>query len=154
MVAADAETKANHPFKFRAIGAVTAQLHGSFVASTIPAAADVKLTGLSFTDLFLEKKFNKGILFASFYSKSTIPSCSAGSKTCGARSKLVGMPPPPPINLLFNYFLTSPFRRFLGRVDVLNHFEPALSVCCPLWAYLVLFHEYGVKVIVAKIIII
>ncbi len=39
----------------------------------------------------------------------------------------------------------SPFRRFMGRVDVLNHFEPALSVCCPLWAYLVLFHDYGVK---------
>ena len=63
---------------------------------------------------------------------------SAGSKTRGARSKLVGMGPPP-INLLFHEFLTSPLRRFLGRVDVLNHFEPALSVCCPLWAYLVLF---------------
>ena len=36
MVAADGRTKANHQFKFRAIGAVTAQLHGSFVASTIP----------------------------------------------------------------------------------------------------------------------
>ena len=72
----------------------------------------------------------------------------------GARSKLVGMGPPP-INLLFHDFLTSPFRRFLGRVDVLNHFQPVLSVCCPLWAYLVLFHDYGVKVIVAiKIIII
>ena len=71
----------------------------------------------------------------------------------GARSKLVGMCPPP-INLLFHDFLTSPFRRFLGRVDVLNNFEPALSVCCPPWAYLVLFYDYGVKVIVAKIIII
>ena len=79
---------------------------------------------------------------------------SAGSKTRGARSKLVGMAPPPPINLLFHDFLTLPFRRFLGRVKVLNHFETALSVCCPLWAYLVLFHDYGVKVIVAKIIII
>ena len=65
---------------------------------------------------------------------------SAGSKTRGARSKLVGMePPPPPINLLFHDFLTSPFRRFLCRVYVLNHFEPALSVCCPIWAYLVLY---------------
>ena len=54
---------------------------------------------------------------------------SAGSKTCGARSKLVGMGPPP-INLPFHDFLTSPFRRFLGKVDILNHFEPALSVCC------------------------
>ena len=36
MVAADSRTKANHHFKFRAIGAVTAQLHGSFVARTIP----------------------------------------------------------------------------------------------------------------------
>ena len=36
MVAADGRTKANHQFKFRAIGAVTAQLHGSFVARTIP----------------------------------------------------------------------------------------------------------------------
>ena len=54
----------------------------------------------------------------------------------------------------FHDFHTSPFRRFQGRVDVLNHFEPALSVCCPLWAYLILFHDYGVKVIVAKIIII
>ena len=71
----------------------------------------------------------------------------------GARRKLVGMGPPP-INLLFHDFLTSAFRRFLGRVDVLNHFEPALSVCCPLWAYFVLFHDYGVKVIVANIIII
>ena len=70
---------------------------------------------------------------------------SAGSKTRGARSKLVG------INLLFHDFVSSPFRRFLGRVDVLNHFEPALSVSCPLWAYLVLFHDYGVKVIVARI---
>ena len=78
---------------------------------------------------------------------------SAGSKTRGARSKLVGMGPTP-INLILHDFLTSSFRRFLGRVDVLNHFEPALSVCCPLWAYLVLFHDYGVKVIVAKIIII
>ena len=45
MVAADGRTKANHNFKFRAMGAVTAQLHGSFVARTIsewnrlPAAA-------------------------------------------------------------------------------------------------------------------
>ena len=31
MVAADGRTKANHHFKFRAMGAVTAQLHGSFV---------------------------------------------------------------------------------------------------------------------------
>ena len=38
MAAADGRTKANHQFKFRAI--VTAQLHGSFVAPTIPAAAD------------------------------------------------------------------------------------------------------------------
>ena len=36
MVAADGRTKANHHFKFRAMGAVTAQLHGSFVARTIP----------------------------------------------------------------------------------------------------------------------
>ena len=36
MVAADGRTKANHQFKFRAIGAVTAQLHGSFVPCTIP----------------------------------------------------------------------------------------------------------------------
>ena len=36
MVAADGRTKANHRFTFRAIGAVTAQLHGSFVARTIP----------------------------------------------------------------------------------------------------------------------
>ena len=36
MVAADGRTKANNQFKFRAIGAVTAQLHGSFVARTIP----------------------------------------------------------------------------------------------------------------------
>ena len=36
MVAADGRTKANHQFKFRAIGAVTARLHGSFVARTIP----------------------------------------------------------------------------------------------------------------------
>ena len=76
-------------------------------------------------------------------------SSSAGSKTRGARSKLVGMGPPP-INLQFHDFLTSPFHRFLGRVDVLNHFAPVLSVCCPLWVYLVLFHDYGVKVIVAK----
>ena len=40
MVAADGRTKADHPFKFRAIGAVTAQLQGSFIARTIPAAAD------------------------------------------------------------------------------------------------------------------
>ena len=46
MVAADGRTKANHHFKFRAMGAVTAQLRGSFVARTIPewnrlpAAAD------------------------------------------------------------------------------------------------------------------
>ena len=52
---------------------------------------------------------------------------NAGFKTRGARSKLVGMGPPP-INLLFHEFVTSPSRRFLGRVDVLNHFEPALSV--------------------------
>ena len=37
MVAADGRTKGNHHFKFRAMGAVTAQLHGSFVARTIPA---------------------------------------------------------------------------------------------------------------------
>ena len=36
MVAAEGQTKANHHFKFRAMGAVTAQLHGSFVARTIP----------------------------------------------------------------------------------------------------------------------
>ena len=36
MVAADGRTKANHNFKCRAMGAVTAQLHGSFVARTIP----------------------------------------------------------------------------------------------------------------------
>ena len=36
MVAADGRTKTNHHFKFRAMGAVTAQLHGSFVARTIP----------------------------------------------------------------------------------------------------------------------
>ena len=36
MVEADGRTKANNHFKFRAIGAVTAQLHGSFVARTIP----------------------------------------------------------------------------------------------------------------------
>ena len=36
MVAADGRTKANHHFKFRAIGAVTAQVHGSFVSRTIP----------------------------------------------------------------------------------------------------------------------
>ena len=36
MVAADGRTKANHHFKFRAMGAVAAQLHGSFVARTIP----------------------------------------------------------------------------------------------------------------------
>ena len=36
MLAADGRIKANHHFKFRAIGAVTAQLHGSFVARTIP----------------------------------------------------------------------------------------------------------------------
>ncbi len=90
-------------------------------------------------------------------SRSSMDTYSAGSKTRGAHSKLVDMGPPPlppPINLVFHDFLTSPFRRFLGKVDVLNHFEPALSVCCPLWAYLVLFHDYGVKVIVAKIIII
>ena len=51
MVAADGRTKANHQFKFRAIGAVTAQLHGSFVARTSPgwnrlpaAAADASST--------------------------------------------------------------------------------------------------------------
>ena len=33
------------------------------------------------------------------------------------------------------------FRRFLGsRVDVLNHDEPALSICSTLWAYVVFFH--------------
>ena len=32
MVAADGRTKANHHFKFRAMGAVTAQLHGSTTA--------------------------------------------------------------------------------------------------------------------------
>ena len=37
---------------------------------------DVKLTGLSFTDLFLEPFLNIGIMFASFHSKGTIPSCS------------------------------------------------------------------------------
>ena len=36
MVAADGRTKASHHFKFRAMGAVTAQLHGSFVVQTIP----------------------------------------------------------------------------------------------------------------------
>ena len=36
MVAADGRTKAIHHFNFRAMGAVTAQLHGSFVARTIP----------------------------------------------------------------------------------------------------------------------
>ena len=54
MVAADGRTKANHHFKFRAMGAVTAQLHGSFVARTIPewnrlpAAAAVALSPTSF----------------------------------------------------------------------------------------------------------
>ena len=36
MVAADGRTKATHHFTFQAIGAVTAQLHGSFVARTVP----------------------------------------------------------------------------------------------------------------------
>ena len=36
MVAADGRTKANDHFKCRAMGAVTAQLHGSCVARTIP----------------------------------------------------------------------------------------------------------------------
>ena len=36
MVAADGRTKANYHIKFRAMGAVTAQLRGSFVARTIP----------------------------------------------------------------------------------------------------------------------
>ena len=36
MVAVDGRTKANHHFKCPAIGAVTAQLHRSFVARTIP----------------------------------------------------------------------------------------------------------------------
>ena len=36
MVEADVRTKENHHFKFRAIGAITAQLHGSLVARTIP----------------------------------------------------------------------------------------------------------------------
>ena len=36
IVAADGRTRVNHNFKFRAMGAVTAQLHGSFVARTIP----------------------------------------------------------------------------------------------------------------------
>ena len=34
----------------------------------------------------------------------------------------------------------SPFRRFFGRVDVFNQFEPALSVWSPLWMYVVFFH--------------
>ena len=42
---------------------------------------------------------------------------------------------------LCSYFsLFSFFRRFLGTVDVLNHFEPALSVWSQPWANLVLFH--------------
>ena len=36
MVTADSQTKANHHFKFRALGAVTTQFHGSFVARIIP----------------------------------------------------------------------------------------------------------------------
>ena len=36
IMAGDGRTKANHHFKFRAMGAVTAQLHGSFVVRTIP----------------------------------------------------------------------------------------------------------------------
>ena len=36
MVAGEGRKKANHNFKCRAIGTFTAQLHGSFVARTIP----------------------------------------------------------------------------------------------------------------------
>ena len=91
---------------------------------------------ISFIMRSIEPKLD--ILTSSVVGATTDPdtdiTTSAGSKTRGARSKLMGMGPPP-INLLFHDFLASPFRRFLGRVDVLNHFEPALSVCCPLWAY-------------------
>ena len=58
MVAADGRTKANHHFKFRAMGAVTAQLHGSFVARTIPewnrlpAAAADAVSPTSFQSCF------------------------------------------------------------------------------------------------------
>ena len=62
------------------------------------------------------------------------PGSSAGSNRAGPVANWWAWPPPPPINLLFHDFLTLPFRRVLGRVEVLNHFETALSVCCPLWA--------------------
>ena len=35
---------------------------------------DVKLTGLSFSDLFLDPFFNSSVMFASFHSEGTIPS--------------------------------------------------------------------------------
>ena len=37
---------------------------------------DVKLTGLSFSGLFLDPFLNSGVMFASFHSKGTIPSSS------------------------------------------------------------------------------
>ena len=47
MVAGDGRTKANHHFKFRAMGAVTAQLHGSFDARTIPEWSRLPADALS-----------------------------------------------------------------------------------------------------------
>ena len=51
LVAADSRTKANHHFKFRAMGAVTAQLHGLFVIpewNRLPAAAADAVSPTSF----------------------------------------------------------------------------------------------------------
>ena len=45
---------------------------------------DVKLTGLSFTYLFLGHFWNKGMMFASFHPKGTIPSCSDMLNTCAS----------------------------------------------------------------------
>ena len=88
-------------------------------------------------------KDGANITIGAFYRQPT--SVSAGSKTRGARSKLVGMGPHHLTyhSMTFSHHLS--VVSCLGRVDVLNHFEPALSVCCPLWAYLVLFHDYEVK---------
>ena len=43
------------------------------------------LNSLAYTlDLFLEPFFNKGIMFASFHSKGTVPSCSDMLNTCAS----------------------------------------------------------------------
>ena len=40
----------------------------------------------------------------------------------------------------FSHLFSHLFRRFLGRVDVSNHDEPAISICSTHWAYVVFFH--------------